>query len=953
MPCLSISRAASQRLLLARSVLATKPRSRSYSNQSRSAFISQCIKTLDQQTRDPLWRLLSVLDENPQTRETMLERALQDAAVPLADYRRYEQRLTLPMRGDTTNLAESSSLLDTLPLWAFLALFIRYSRLQYPYANVHTLMHTLDPLLVQVQSLPPDKQAPLLILAATHLSSANLLLPLDRIVRTFLSLPHPISAPVFENEGGAVSRVLTLDNDGTSELYINLFLRALAFTPHFTTTYSNHIISTIRLLNSLSPTYTIHPDTLTCLLTSTRSAFSLKSKRPQPLLSPRLAMFLQDQMHERTTPTHLLALLRFWSKERTRNPNPDSRAARTARRFVQQTWAELQNRGMAVTDAKGGQVPEIGSQEYEEVVKPVLHGNTLLLGAQGSVMGVKRVLKGFDVSRRVATEKGGTERVEGAVGLEIEAIKQAEGRESSASKAEQEMPSNAASQPGHNVSTTESLSSPGSNAEPEQSEPHLRRPLVKASLDVYDFTATLQSAVNSRNVSAKALLGMVERYASQHTGAGEKIPVQVHTLLLRGLMHRGEWEMARSYWRKKFMGRGEEGKSPRLDTMSLTTGVQILTRCGRVNEAFELLERAASKPTTLSSPATIPSSDPSPPALAPPTIHPVSLSPIALTEWMVALKRVGRPEVNFALWDYSYALYGVLHTGEMFDVMLQSAREAAVMDARRIGTQLRNYWELGRARLRLKATEGNRGKGGGTVLKIGEELRRGAVERMLELVGSDEPIPYKGGLWRGKRPEDTARDIFLQVMFGMDAERGTDGLRSVVTPARSVREDWDSDAGLVGLGVGLAELRMKKFEYQPGEDMFAPGGRSLYPHLVLTNTSFLNYLQLLSVTGRTGEVALTMAWMRELGLQPSKSTLALAMALWGEVSVEAPLVDVVSRPRGKWDGRKRKPRDEYERFVWWMEEWVGEWRMPAEEEVRKWRGIVKRMREAGSGPRTG
>lgn len=88
--------------------------------------------------------------------------------------------------------------------------------------------------------------------------------------------------------------------------------------------------------------------------------------------------------------------------------------------------------------------------------------------------------------------------------------------------------------------------------------------------------------------------------------------------------------------------------------------------------------------------------------------------------------------------------------------------------------------------------------------------------------------------------------------------------------------------------------------------------------------------------------------------------MALALVLWGEVSVEGPLVEVaVNLIRGRksrgieGEGReekereRREPRDEYERLVWWIKEWVGVERVPGIEALRKWRSVVRGMREPG------
>ncbi|TEB14976.1 hypothetical protein FA13DRAFT_1588580, partial [Coprinellus micaceus] len=293
----------------------------------------------------------------------------------------------------------------------------------------------------------------------------------------------------------------------------------------------------------------------------------------------------------------------------------------------------------------------------------------------------------------------------------------------------------------------------------------------------------------------------------------------------------------------------------------------------------------------------------------------VPLSPISVLDVLVAFKRASRPDIVFRLWDHMYTLYGVMPTNEGLNVLLQAARMAVVMEGRSLRAQVRG------------AINGAVGHG-----VEGERDREKAVEDLMDVARKAE---YEGGrLWRGKRAEDAAREVFLQWKGGRKV-----GLANVVAPACAVRSDWDSDAGLYKPGREMfawvpsssssisrppassssARPAVLRNEHEPPRGTLVP--RPIYPSISLTNSNFLSYLSLLAVTRRTTEVALTFAWMRELGINPSESVLALGMVLWEEVSVEGPLVDLdaIEEP---------EPRDEYERLAFWIRDWVGEERLP-------------------------
>ena len=60
-----------------------------------------------------------------------------------------------------------------------------------------------------------------------------------------------------------------------------------------------------------------------------------------------------------------------------------------------------------------------------------------------------------------------------------------------------------------------------------------------------------------------------------------------------------------------------------------------------------------------------------------------------------------------------------------------------------------------------------------------------------------------------------------------------------------------------------------------------------------------------------------------MDVKPTKSTLALALALWAEVSLRGPLVERYAPEETR----------EYEKVLWWVGEWVGNEAMVSEARV--------------------
>ncbi|PPQ65034.1 hypothetical protein CVT24_008183 [Panaeolus cyanescens] len=211
-------------------------------------------------------------------------------------------------------------------------------------------------------------------------------------------------------------------------------------------------------------------------------------------------------------------------------------------------------------------------------------------------------------------------------------------------------------------------------------------------------------------------------------------------------------------------------------------------------------------------------------------------------------------------------------------------------------------------------------------------------------------------------------------------------------------------------------------------DIWTEKGEPWFPSLAINNTNFLNYIALIGICGNgdagkpvtrqsketmgspetpnrlegdaerpdkkayvttyfperdvdwsiagPGEIPLVLARMKALGIQPSNSTLALSLVLWGEVCVGAPLMERFGSGRSDKSVSPPTPFDtttppaanplttrsnsenpssstplygedggvEYRRLVDWLRDWVGEQRLPNWRTLNKWQRVVGDMR---------
>jgi len=400
--------------------------------------------------------------------------------------------------------------------------------------------------------------------------------------------------------------------------------------------------------------------------------------------------------------------------------------------------------------------------------------------------------------------------------------------------------------------------------------------------DVYDQTAALHVAANDLSTSAQRLINIFLHLNTKPT-------VATYTVLVRGLLFRKEFQKAEIFWSKL----AKSGFT--IDRQALTCGLQALTRNGSPYAAFQLLEKYSWKP----------GEDPTTP-------HPVQVTTVVMNEFLVSLKRIGRPDAVFRMWDYMGTLYHTSPNTATLSVLLQSARLAYNMDDTLTGAIAKVKLLNPLRKLRKVATE-----------------RAQAVDEVLNCIGHHGPRRYTSGIWQDALPLEFARKVFLQALFGSDTSNVLLGIES---PAGAIRTSYEDDP-LSGMGV--PQLAPKFFFFDPFPGLLTSDGKSHYPSIVVTNSNCFNYITLLGVGGRAGEIPLVLAWMKALGIQPSDSTIAVALIFWAEVTVQAPLVE-------KWSGGPEK--NQYAKLVEWLRAWVGERRLPHWRTLQKWQGIVNKMR---------
>ncbi|KAJ7701508.1 hypothetical protein B0H17DRAFT_924330 [Mycena rosella] len=409
---------------------------------------------------------------------------------------------------------------------------------------------------------------------------------------------------------------------------------------------------------------------------------------------------------------------------------------------------------------------------------------------------------------------------------------------------------------------------------------HPRALLGKRGVDIYDWTAALSVAAHDRTVDAKSLLRLFRR--TRPPAAEFRATAASRTVLIRGLLLRREWELAYTVWTRL----ATSGLP--IDEPALAAGLQAATLARRPAEAFALLEKYAARPGAL-------------PSATYRLLRPVRITTGLVNALMTALHRILRPDLVFRLWDAMDALYGVRPSPETLRILLAAAQLPHTLDDSFHG-QI--------ALLALK----NPFRPAAAAAAAPPPPRAALAQSLAALAAA----PYRSGVWRARPATHTASHIFLQAALGAPEHRH---VAALPPPAHAVRPHAESDSAAPTL-----RLDMPVAPFVLPLDVPAPGG------VAVRAREWHAYVLLLGMTRRAPELARALAWMRALGVRPGARTLGVALAFWGEVSVQPPLIAALAGARG----------DEYAKLVAWLGEWCA--RVPDEEAVGRWRGRIARVR---------
>ena len=420
---------------------------------------------------------------------------------------------------------------------------------------------------------------------------------------------------------------------------------------------------------------------------------------------------------------------------------------------------------------------------------------------------------------------------------------------------------------------------------------NLRRVWRRKNLHMHarDWISALYVASRTKNVTAQAFL------TGYRQGAGAYAPNrQAYSTVVRGLLYKHDYANAAALWDESC------SLDLPLDTISVGIGTHALAMNGEPHRAFALLEQVHSaQQAWVKEGKGRGRRNSRPPDRRPPA----EVNLYAVHQLMVALRRMGRPDVVFALWDHMETLYGLSPDVYSLNIILQTARWA------------RKYEDTIRGQLSYL---GFGASAASSTLSL--DPRAEAVSHIATTLNPAKK-PWITGRWNTESAGQAALRVVVQMFLGNWPE-----LRQAAPPVAALRRS-SRDIALSPVSEAINTVTGRPpFEQSPLLSLFPAHAPIPYPQIFPTDVTLRAIVDLLPAESLHAEIPLVLVWVRMLGIRPSKATIATVLVHWMDVSMDSPLVE---RMKGL---QRRNP---YAQLVRWLEDWVGLRNMPGREEMSR------------------
>lgn len=408
-----------------------------------------------------------------------------------------------------------------------------------------------------------------------------------------------------------------------------------------------------------------------------------------------------------------------------------------------------------------------------------------------------------------------------------------------------------------------------------------------------EWLSVLKVAARDSKLTARALYLVFRKGRLRYTQT-----LSAYEIVIRGLLRKRGFGPAVTLWHELRDGGWSLGRT------TLGIGVRALTSASQGHEAFALLEDIHARYQARTSMA----------LSGKHAIKPKAVNVEAINQFMTALRHRGRPDTVFALWDAMDVLYKLSPDVYTLNIMLGTARWARKYDQSLKGAFRSALAELGLSRSRHAIPEAEAGASP-------EEIREQVTSYIRDTLDPDNP-PNVVGQWGFESASTAALRIAVQVFLG-----NWPHLQTLRPPVRTTRRRPNDPATSP-----LLDLFHTLSESSDPDDHPTPLLHLLpedtppypYPYIYPTDLTFRAFFDLLACESLHTEIPIALAWMRSLGVRPSKITLATALVHYTEVGMDAPLIE---RFKG---GPTRSP---YAVLMGWMRAWVGEESMPTRSEM--------------------